>query len=267
MDIHKYALVRSLAEIIAAGLRIVDVGKPDGQRAQHQHILYCQSLIGLGFTLLHLPPDSRFPDSVFVEDPAVILEDVLVTARLKHPKRHSEEARITEALRPYFSSDNISYIQPPGFLEGGDVLIAGKQLYIGLTERTNREGAEQLAAIANEQCGMETTLIPLPNDTLHLKGVASFHEESPTTPSVITVDERFASSLANTSHVVVRTLTTERFGANCLADGDRILVHEWATDAGRQLAELGFSVQFIDTSEFAKIDGAMTCLSKVFSSP
>lgn len=263
MNLQKYALVCAPADTVDRGLRQEDLGEVDVVKAKEQHRRYRQALEHFGYTLIEMSPDSRYPDSVFVEDPAVIIRDKLVIARLRRAERRGEETRVAQALEPFFS--RVRHIEAPGFLEGGDVLIANDELYIGLSSRTNAEGADQLARIARDCFGYHATIFEIPDHFLHLKGGVTYHERK-SGKGIVTVCEEIAHHFFSSGYELVVTPADERFGANCIAEGERILVHAERLQTKKRLEKAGFSAQELSLSEFEKIDGAMTCLSKIFSS-
>src|SRR6185436_13819922 len=121
------------------------LGAPDLARARAQHERYCAALSELGLALVHLPPDERFPDSTFVEDAAVLTPGRAVITRPGAASRLGETEAVEEALRELFP--RLERIEPPGTLDGGDVCEAGKTFFIGVSLRTNEDGARQLAAL------------------------------------------------------------------------------------------------------------------------
>lgn len=259
----RYALVRTPADSLPNALRMKDLGGVDLALACRQHNSYCKALEELGFSLMRLPREDRFPDSVFVEDPAIIINDVLITARLRDPKRQGEEPLLQEALTPYFT--RVFRIDPPGFVEGGDVLITADHIYVGLSKRTNENGAEQLAKIARDELCLETTIFSIPESYLHLKGEATFHyADSSTNRPFLMVSEEIASHFYKTDDRLIITPAEERFGGNNISCNGLMFVHKGRPKTKALLKRAGFTTKEIDMSEFEKIDGAMTCLSKLF---
>jgi dimethylargininase len=248
---------------IDQGLRMEEFGRVDPERAREQHAEFCTLLEDwLDYEIVErLVPDESKPDCEFVEDPAVVLPGkVAVVARLRATSRSGEEEPLRRALEAYYPTVRIL---PPGYLEGGDVLVTRDRLCIGISERTNQEGASQLARIGALH-GYAAEFIPIPKDKLHLKGECSYHPEH----DFVVASERLTGDLRKAG---VRRLVIipagenprERFGANCISSGNKFLVHAGCETAGRVLTGLGFKVRFVDLSEFDKVDGAMTCLWKL----
>ena len=256
-------LVRLPANTVDQGLRIDDRGAVDVCRAKDQHAAYCEELKRLGYSVdVTLPPDDRYPDSVFVEDPALIVEDTLIITRLKRLERRGEELAMEAVLKPFYG--NAEYILDPGFVEGGDVLVTDGYLYIGISNRTDWHGAEQLARIAHNNHGYRSVFITIPDSHLHLKGEVSYHRVD---RGIITVSERLAPDFRGAKEKLVVIPVREakqRFGANCISNGRKILIHGGCMEARKILEADGFSVQEVPLDEYDKIDGAMTCMSKFF---
>lgn len=265
MILIKHAFVRTPADSFPKALRMVDTGEVDLVWARKQHEQYCTALESFGFELIQLSKDNNFPDSVFVEDPAIIIKDSLIISRLRDHSRRGEEAIIEKALTPFFS--RIFHIESPGFIEGGDVLVTDNHLYIGLSKRTNFEGAEQLARIAKETFGYSATLIDIPESYLDLKGEATYHPSFDRgMKDIITVSEEILDHFSESFCKMLVTPLEKRFGGNNISDNGRILVHKGREKTKDILEKEGFHVQELDLSEFGKVDGAMSCLSKLYLS-
>ena len=256
----KYAIVRKPGRTINRGLRILDRGEVDIDLARKQHSDFCNALEKIGYKIvIEMPANDDLPDSVFVEDPAVILGDMLIIARLARKERRGEEQELEEALQNYFQYR--FRIVEPGFVEGGDVLVTNDTVHIGLSSRTNIAGAAQLERIA-KLLNYETKTIELPNDRLHLKGEVTYHPDT----NLITVTPRLASEFRMTGKSVIEIPVDDlgRFGANCISKGNMIITTSECPAAERILTAYGYIVLPVDLSEFDKIDGAMTCLCKLF---
>ena len=263
MHLKNYAIVCLPSDTVAGALRMAHLGDVDVPKTKQQHLAYCQALEHLGFSLIQMPPDERYPDSVFVEDPAVIIEDTLVITRLRRQERRGEEKRIEQALKPFFR--RVLHIEEPGFIEGGDVLVTANRLYIGLSERTNAQGAEQLARIARDRHGYTADIFEIPEHYLHLKGGVSYHRNVPVTGSdLITVSEEIVQHFSGFGSRLIVTPGEERFGANGISAGDEIFIHTGRTKTRQVLEAAGLLVHELGMSEFEKIDGALSCLSKLF---
>jgi len=136
--------VRPPAASFADGITASDLGPPDLALALEQHEAYCRVLEELGLTLERLPPDPEFPDSTFVEDAAIVTSKGAILTRPGAPSRAGEVEAVGAALGRWFPE--LDRLTPPGTLDGGDVCEAGEHFFIGLSQRTNQEGAAQLSA-------------------------------------------------------------------------------------------------------------------------
>lgn len=264
MFFHKVALVRIPAKTIDQGLRLKDIGTPDVKKAIRQHQKYCETLALFGYTLIVLPPDTQYPDSVFVEDPAIILKRMLIKGQMRKLERRGEEDAVYNALALYFRHH---LAITDGFLEGGDVLITPHCLYVGISSRTNYDGAEQLAQIAKKYYALETKFIELPKHFLHLKGQVSFHrgEHTQYPGGLLMVHEELVNDFCDSAYHVIVTPHNERFGANAISDANQIMIHAGRPCTKKLLEKAGFRVTPLAMSEFEKIDGALSCLSKLFT--
>lgn len=257
----KYAIVREPGRTIDRGLKIKDRGEVDVDLARKQHGDFCDALVKIGYRIVvTMPANDDLPDSVFIEDPAIILGDTLVITRLTRQERRGEEEELEEALKLYFQY--IMRINDPDLVEGGDVLVTNDTVYIGLSSRTNLTGAAQLERIA-KLLNYGTKMIELPNDRLHLKGEVTYHPDT----NLIITTPRIASEFRMTGKTVIEIPVDndlDRFGANCISKGNMIITTNECPAAERILRAYGFIVLPVDLSEFNKIDGAMSCLAKFF---
>jgi dimethylargininase len=252
------AIVRPPARTFAAGLTSVDLGKPDVERALEQHANYCRALEQCGLELLRLDADADFPDSTFVEDTAVLAGDCAILTRPGAPSRAGEVAGVEPLLRALFA--RVRAIEAPGTLDGGDVCQAGRHFFIGISERTNEDGARQLASHLTAE-GFGSTLVDVRGvpGILHLKsGLAALDERRVAAIDTLIDRDAFAG------HEIVRVPPRERYAANCLRINDRFIVAAGFPRFAAMLGELGYPVLTVDTSEFRKMDGSLSCLSLRF---
>jgi dimethylargininase len=223
--------------------------------AQAQHRAYIESLQRLGVEVLQLEADERLADSVFVEDTAVVLEEVAVITRPGIATRRPETAAIEVALSKFRP---LVAIEEPGTLEGGDVLRIGRTLFVGQTARTNAEGTRQLAAAVASH-GYEVVPV-VANGCLHLKSAVTYagRETVLLNPDWIDVD-LFGRWQC------IPVAPEEPSGANVLLVGETVHVAASAPATRRKLSALGFETAVLDTSEFEKAEAALTCLSLLFT--
>ncbi len=246
---YKHALVRRPGQRFAEGLTGANLGKPSYKLAKEQHEAYCEVLHSIGLEVTVLEADERYPDGCFVEDTAVITERVAVITRPGDVARQGEEEAIAELLareRP------LARISAPGTLDGGDVMRVGDHFYIGLSGRTNEEGARQLAEILNAH-GYDSSTLPV-NTVLHLKtGI------TPIAEGVFVGIKEFAERPE--FQTCVKLDPKEAYAANCLRINDILLMPEGFAALKKRLENYGLGIVEIPMSEFRKMDGGLTCLS------
>jgi dimethylargininase len=232
-------------------LTTAGLGAPDPALALRQHEAYRQVLTDIGCEVVVLDPLPGHPDACFVEDACVVLRKRAVVTRPGAPSRLAE----AEALAPVLAEHRkLLRIEAPGTVDGGDVLLVGDDLFIGLSGRTTREGAEQLSAFARAEA-LRATFIEV-GTGLHLKSAVNALDED-----TLLVTEPFAGheALRGYRHLVVPE--GEEYAANCLAVNDAILVPEGYPQTMDLLARKGYDCRLVDVSEFGKADGGLTCLS------
>jgi dimethylargininase len=252
------AIVRPPAPNFAQGLTTAGLGPPDYELALKQHEAYCVALAQCGLTVTTLEPDPNYPDSTFVEDTAILTNHCAVLARPGAPSRGGEVASMRSQLTGFFSK--LTFIKAPGTLDGGDVCQAGNHFFIGLSERTNEAGAQQLAELL-APFGYTSSSIDIRNidGLLHLKsGVASLGDNR------LAVVETLAgrADFAGLDQLIVNS--EETYAANCVRVNHHILVAAGFPAFERTLSELGYQTIALEISEFQKMDGGLSCLSLRF---
>ena len=228
----------------------------DLTRAEVQHGAYNEALRRAGAVVEVLPADAELPDSVFVEDTAVVLDEAAVLTRPGTPLRKREVPAITVALAAY--RKELLQIVAPGTLEGGDILRLGRAFYVGISSRTNEEGFSQFASIVRG-IGYQATPIEV-KGCLHLKTAVTALDGETLLVNPSWID---AAALPGVRQLVVPA--EEPFGANALVvNGAVHLSARWK--AAKNLVERsGFAVNALDVSEFEKAEAGLTCLSLIFS--
>src|SRR6184192_2193630 len=163
------AITRAVSPaIVHCELSFIDRQPIDLATAQEQHHAYEQLLGKLGARVISLPPEPTLPDSLFVEDPAIVLDELAVIFPLGTETRRREAASLAKAIGPFRKIETVNL---PGTVEGGDILRVGKKLFVGLTARTNEEGIRQLRAIVQPH-GYEVIAVPV-TGCLHLKSAVT----------------------------------------------------------------------------------------------
>ena len=256
--VFRRAIVRPPAANFAEGLTTVDLGKPDVARALAEHEAYCRALESLGLALTRLPADPEFPDSTFVEDAAVLAPRGAVLTRPGAPSRAGEVTSIAAALEPFFP--RVRAISAPGTLDGGDICEAGDHWFIGISERTNEEGARQLGRFL-EADGVSSSCVDIRGvaGILHLKsGIAWLSGRR------IVVIDSLRDDPAFSGWEIVGVDPDEDYAANCVTVNDAVLFAKGFPRLERRIAALGYRPLVLDMSEFQKMDGGLSCLSLRF---
>jgi dimethylargininase len=249
------AIVRLPCERIAEGLSTASLGKPDYVTALKQHSKYVETLRQSGLKVRILERADGFPDSTFIEDVALCTPACAVITCPGAESRRGEITGMRQVLEEYF--DSIEEIIFPGTLEAGDIMNAGDNYYIGISERTNIEGATQLMTILSKY-GMKGTTIPLKN-LLHLKsGVAYLDNNN----LLLTREFIRTGEFSRFNRIFVDP--EENYAANSLWINGTVLVPEGFPSTRDKIEKAGYKTITLEVSEFRKIDGGLSCLSLRF---
>ena len=246
------------------GLTTVDLGIPDFEKTVLEHAGYMQILKDCGLELIELPADLRYPDSTFVEDTAVLLSSASrggPAALLSRPgalSRAGEVQAIKPVVQQFFKE--IVEIAAPGTLDGGDICEAENHFIIGISLRTNENGARQLSdwLIAK---GYKTSFVDIRSTSgiLHLKSGISYIGDN----RMLVIDS-LASHPALQDFELIHMQSGEEYAANCIRVNDRILIADGYPHLEQDLLRFGYQVIKLDMSEFQKMDGGLSCLSLRF---
>ena len=225
----------------------------DFANASRQHDEYENVLRSLGCKVTRLAGLPDHPDSVFIEDTALVLDECAIITRPGAESRRGEVAGIAEALGPL---RRLYHIEAPGTLDGGDVLRVGRRLYVGMSTRSSADGVRQLAdAVARH--GYTVSRVPM-RDCLHLKTAVS------TLPgNTLLLNPRWvdAESFHGAPHIEVHPEESE--AANVLVVGQTVVLPASATRTRQSLEKLGYATVTVDASELAKAEGGLTCCSLI----
>lgn len=225
----------------------------DVEAARAQHHEYVRALRTLGCDVLELPAEADFPDSVFVEDTAFILPELAVITRPGADSRRPEIESIVRALAP-----RIKYVQlqAPATLDGGDVLVLGHKIYIGLSTRSNQEAVDQLNALLGE-FGYEVIGMHV-RDVLHLKSAVTRVDDR-----TLLINPNWIGAHHFEEYDLVEVDPDEPFAANCLPVAGAVIFPTSFPRTAAKLEAAGFQVVRVDISEMAKAEGAVTCCSLI----
>jgi dimethylargininase len=249
-----HAIVRKPGEDFAQGITTRNLGIPDYELMQVQHEAYIQTLFSLGLTVIILEPLPNFPDAYFVEDTAVVTPQVAVITNPGVKTRQGEEDSIASVLSKYRS---IIPIRPPGTVDGGDVLMIGDYFFIGLSKRTNQDGAAQLGIIL-ERFGYTWTAVPV-HTGLHLKSSVSL-----VSLNTVLITEEMAQHQAFKRFDKIILDPDEKQAANTLWINDVLIVPTGFPHTHSKLDNLGLNLIEMDMSEARKMDGGLSCMSLRF---
>jgi dimethylargininase len=249
------AIVRRPGKSFTDGITTAGLGRPNLARALEQHDAYIAALKQCGLAVTVLPADEDYPDSTFVEDTAVLTRRLAVITNPGARSRNGEKAAIQPIIQRFYSE--LALIEPPGTLDGGDVLEVDGHFFIGLTGRTDVRGAGQLI-MTLEQHGYSGSTVAL-ESFLHLKtGVAWIggHE--------LLAAGELIDNPAFGNFDIIPVSPEETCAANCIRVNDRVLIPAGFNETHKELAGRGYDLIEVEMSEFQKMDGGLSCLSLRF---
>ena len=249
------AITRAVSPaIIHCELSFIDRKPIDLARAQEQHHAYEKLLETQGARVVSLPAEPELPDSMFVEDPAIVLDELAVILPLGTESRRREAPSLAKALSKY---RKLEYVQLPGTLEGGDVLRIGRKLFVGLTRRSNAEGIRQLAAILKPH-GYEVLEVPV-TGCLHLKSAVTYIGEK-----MLLANRDWFDTTQFSGYEWIDVAPAEPHAANALALGGTVIFPASFPRTSARIESKGFHVTALDISELQKAESGLTCSSLLF---
>ena len=226
----------------------------DVAKAIAEHERYEAALRSLGARVVRAPEEPTLPDAVFVEDTALVLDEVAIITRPGAPSRRPEIESMASVLSAYRS---VQRIQPPGTLDGGDVLQVGRTIYVGLSSRTNRDGIAQLGTLVSDW-GYEVIPVPV-KGCLHLKSAVTQVADN-----LLLLNDRWVSPECFASMAVVIVAPQEPHAANALLIGGTVIYPTHHPETARRLERAGVRLEAVPCGELAKAEGGVTCCSVVF---
>jgi dimethylargininase len=228
----------------------------DLQIAREQHHAYEQLLEKLGARVVSLAPEADLPDSMFVEDPAIVLDELAVIFPLGTQSRRPESASLAQAISKF---RRLEHVTLPGTLEGGDILRIGRKLFVGVTKRSNAEGIRQLAAILAPH---HYIVIAVPvTGCVHLKSAVTCLGRD-----TLLANRAWFGAAAFSGCDWIDVDPAEPHSANALALGNTIIFPASFPYTRTRIEARGFHVTPLDISELQKAESGLTCSSLLFES-
>ena len=248
-----HAVVRQPAKSVIKGLRAVDIGSPDYDQMICDHDDYVEALMSAGVEVINLTALNEFPDGQFVEDTALCLPKAAILMRPGAPSRLGEVNEIAPKLNELF--EDVYKIDDHGSIEGGDILVTGKEILVGRSARTDEKGVRQLSEIVTP-LGYVIREVFTPPEILHFKTDCSLLG-----PYEILSTKRLQSSGCFDGYSVINVADGEEAAANAIRVNDYVIMPAGFPRTKAILEEHGYKVKVINNTECAKLDGGMSCLS------
>ena len=250
------ALARDVSPALArCELTYMERAAIDLDRAAEQHRAYCDTLAALGLDVVRLPGDAAFPDCCFVEDVAVVVDEVAVMTSMGADSRRGERAVVEDALA---KDRRIERIERPALIDGGDVLVAGRRVFVGRSRRTDEAGVKALAA-ALAPFGYEVVPVTV-HGSLHLKSAVTALDGG-----TLLANRGWIDMSPLRGFDIVDVAPGEPWAANVLAVAGRLVAHAGFPRTRERLEARGYAVQPVDVSEFLKAEAGVTCKSIVYA--
>lgn len=251
----KNAIVRKPCKAMIDGLSDADLGQPDFELACRQHDDYIEALKECGLEVTILAASEDYPDSCFVEDPALMTPHCAILTNPGATSRRGEVALIEDAVRSFYQ--NVERITSPGNVEAGDIMMVGDHYYIGLSARTNQQGADQMIAIL-EKYGMTGSVMSL-SEVLHLKTGLGYLENN----NLVACGE-FLEKAEFQKYDIIEIDPEMSYSANSVWINGTVLVPKGYQSTSEAIIKAGYAVREVDVSEYRKLDGGLSCLSLRF---
>lgn len=249
------AITRAVSPALAqCELSFIERTPIDMEKAREQHHAYEKALASLGARVISLPPEAELPDSMFVEDPAIVLDELAVVFPLGTKTRRPEAESLAKAIAPF---RKIEHVALPGTVEGGDILRIGKKLFVGLTARTNQQGIDQLRKIVvphgYEVIGVSVT------GCLHLKSAVTYLGNN-----TLLANRTWFDATPLTGYEWVDVDPREPHAGNALALSGVVIFPASFSKTRARIEAKGFKVSSLDIAELQKAESGLTCSSLIF---
>lgn len=252
-----HALCRTPSRSVTDGLRATDQGDPNPDAFAAEHADYVAALRDAGCDVTVLPADEAFPDSVFIEDPALVLNGTAIVLRPGAESRLGEAAALRPALLKHMA--DVIDLQTEGYVDGGDILCTDSHVLIGLSARTNQRGAEDLRPLVEAQ-GYQMQILNTPPEILHFKTESSLLDAE-----TILATPALAASGAFEGLRVIETPAGEETAANAIRVNDRVFLSAGFPQTAEKLTAAGYNLTILNTSQAALVDGGLSCMSLRYS--
>ena len=249
------AIVRTPAKSLINGITTAGLGQPDYQLALDQHRQYIAALESCDLEVDVMAADEDYPDAMFIEDTALLMPRCAIVTNPGAASRRGEVGKVSTRLSQYY--DTVESIKAPGTVDAGDIMMVGDHCYIGLSDRTNEEGANQMIEILGAH-GYSGSMMPI-SESLHLKSSVSYLEDN---NLVVTGELCDKTEFGNFNQI--RIGEAERYAANCVWINEQVLVPKGFPKSVEVISAQGYPVIELDVSEFQKLDGGLSCLSLRF---
>ena len=225
---------------------------PDFLKVKIQHQAYSDTLKEIGLKVKILNPLKNFPDSLFVEDPALVFNKICIILRPGVVERSGEASNLKVDISKFFDK---TYTLEQGYVEGGDILRINNHFIIGISGRTNETGAKNLINIIEKNGGTSEIAIT-PENTLHFKSECSLLDEE----TILATDNLIKSDFFNKKYRIIKVPKGEETGANCLRINEHLLIPK-GYDRLLDLVSKDYKVRVLDVTEMEKVDAGLSCLS------
>ena len=249
------AMVKVPCRNMVNGISEGHFGPPNFELAVKQHKTYVHALQEAGLEVITLDADEDYPDSTFIEDTCLITPKCTIITNPGAPSRKGEVAKVSNAVEEL--GHNIERIQDPGTLDAGDVMMVQDHYYVGLSDRTNEQGAHQLDSIL-KRYGLSSSTIKL-DGVLHLKTGVSYLENNN-----LLATEQFSKINELHKFNILHVVESESYAANSVWINDTVIIPLGFSNTRSLIRGAGYSVVEVDVSEFRKLDGGLSCLSLRF---
>ncbi len=254
-----HALTRKPGRSVARGLRDGGAADPDPEMFETEHAAYVAALKSAGVSVTELPPDEGFPDSVFIEDPALCLTGAVILLRPGAPSRLGERETLRDSLSRFYPT--VLDLPGDGYVDGGDILVTEREVLIGLSARTDKAGADSLRPLV-EADGRSLRLVNTPPGILHFKTECGLLDEK-----TVFATEAILRSGCFDGYETIVCPQGEEAAANLIRVNDQVFLSKGHPKTATLLRSRGYQVTELATSQAARVDGGLSCMSLRFTPP